>query len=115
MMGLIRKLLGKGISQKDVGKILESYTPGNITIGVLGGHSALDVLRGAKKLGFKTLAVCQKGREQPYAKYYKTRDEKGVVDDVILVSKFADIAKKDVQEQLRERNTIFVHNRYLWV
>ncbi len=114
-MGIIRKILGKGISQKEIEKIIEGYTPGNITIGVLGGHSALDVLRGAKKLGFRTLAVCQKGREKTYEKYFRTRDGKGIVDETIIVNKFADIVKKDIQHQLREKNTIFVHNRYFWV
>src|SRR3989339_1774238 len=103
------------ISQKQIIQILEKYDKSNITIGVLGGHSALDICRGAKKLGFKTLAVCQKGRELTYAKYYKTRENKGIVDEIILVDKFKDIVKKEVQEKLRELNTIFIHNRYFWV
>ncbi|MBW2984375.1 formate--phosphoribosylaminoimidazolecarboxamide ligase family protein [Candidatus Woesearchaeota archaeon] len=103
------------ITQKNIQKILEEYDKGSITIGVLGGHSALDVCRGAKRCGFRTVAVCQKGREKTYAKYYKTRDNKGVIDDVILVDKFKDIVKKEVQDKLREMNTIFIHNRYFWV
>ncbi len=95
--------------------LLKDYDLQNITIGVLGGHSALDVCEGAKKLGFRTLAVCQKGREKTYADYYKTRDGKGCVDEVILVDKFADIVKPEVQAELRKRNTIFIHNRYFWV
>lgn len=114
-MRIIRKLLGKGINQKDVAEILQGYNTMDLTIGVLGGHSALDVLCGAKKMGFRTLAVCEKGRENTYAKYFRTRDEKGVVDEVITVSKFSDVVKKEVQEQLRQKNTIFVHNRYFWV
>lgn len=99
-----------------ISEILESYDKTNITIGVLGGHSALDVCRGAKKLGFRTLAVCQKGREQTYAKYYKSREDgKGIIDEIILVDKFKDITKKEVQNKLRELNTIFIHNRYFWV
>ena len=42
----------------------------NYTIAVLGSHSALDICRGAKDLGFKTLVICQKGREKTYQKYY---------------------------------------------
>jgi 5-formaminoimidazole-4-carboxamide-1-(beta)-D-ribofuranosyl 5'-monophosphate synthetase len=95
--------------------LLEGYDLNNITIGVLGGHSALDVCEGAKKHGFKTLAVCQKGRDKTYSKYYKTREDKGCVDEVILVDSFADIVKPEVQEELRKRNTIFIHNRYFWV
>ncbi|MBW2989386.1 DUF1297 domain-containing protein [Candidatus Woesearchaeota archaeon] len=96
--------------------VLESYDKSDITIGALGGHSALDVCRGAKKLGFRTLAVCQRGREQTYAKYYKARnDGRGIIDEIILVDKFKDIVKKEVQEKLRKLNTIFIHNRYFWV
>ena len=103
------------IKKEQIKKILDGYDKHNISIGVLGGHSALDVCQGAKQLGFKTVAVCQKGREQTYAKYYKTRDGKGIIDEIILVDKFKDIVKKDVQEKLRKLNTIFIHNRYFWV
>ncbi len=108
-----------------ISDILKKYNPEEITIGVLGGHSGLDVCAGAKKYGFKTVAVCQKGREATYAKYYKTRTadlgstsgskEKGCVDHIILVDKFSDIVKPEVQEELRKLNTIFIHNRYFWV
>ena len=105
------------ITVEDIAGILKGYDLKNLTIGVLGGHSGLDVCHGAKKLGFKTVAVCQKGRELTYSKYYKTRGGagRGCVDEVILVDKFADIVKPEVQEQLRARNTIFIHNRYFWV
>ncbi|MBI2654809.1 formate--phosphoribosylaminoimidazolecarboxamide ligase family protein [Candidatus Woesearchaeota archaeon] len=103
------------ISPKQISKLLENYDKKNITIGVLGGHSALDVCRGAHSHGFKTLVVAQKGREKTYSKYYKRREGIGFVDEVIVVNKFSDITKKDVQEGLRKRNTIFVHNRYFWV
>lgn len=110
------------INQKEIQNILKSYDLDNLTIGVLGGHSALDVCHGAKKYDFKTLAVCQKGREEVYTKYFKTRDAEnragktlGCVDDVLIVDKFADVVKPEIQEQLRKRNTIFIHNRYFWV
>ncbi|MBS3113937.1 DUF1297 domain-containing protein [Candidatus Woesearchaeota archaeon] len=103
------------ITQKQISKILETYDKNSITIGVLGGHSALDVCRGAHSHGFKTIVVAQKGREKTYAKYYKRREGIGFVDDVIVVNKFSDITKKEIQKELRKRNTIFVHNRYFWV
>ncbi len=99
----------------DLKKILESYNLEDLTIAVLGGHSALDVCAGAKALGFKTLAVCQKGREKTYSQHYKTRGEQGCVDEVLLVDRFADIVKPEIQEELRKRNAIFIHNRYFWV
>ncbi len=103
------------IDRKKIQEIVDSYDTDDLTIGVLGGHSGLDVCRGAKKHGFNTIAVCQKGREKTYTKYYKTRDGKGCIDETIVLDKFADITKPKVQEELREKNTIFIHNRYFWV
>ncbi|MBI2542471.1 formate--phosphoribosylaminoimidazolecarboxamide ligase family protein [Candidatus Woesearchaeota archaeon] len=103
------------ITRNQISKILETYDKNSITIGVLGGHSALDVCRGAHSHGFKTLVVAQKGREKTYTKYYRRREGIGFIDDVIVVNKFSEITKKGIQEELRRRNTIFVHNRYFWV
>lgn len=104
------------IKRDIIQKLVDSYDKDNITIGVLGGHSALDVCRGAKKHGFRTLAVCQKGREKTYAKYYKTREDgRGCIDETIVLDKFSDIVRPSVQEELRKKNTIFIHNRYFWV
>jgi len=103
------------ITQQDVQDILNGYDLNNLTIGVLGGHSALDVARGAKKHGFRTVAVCQEGRDKTFSKYYKTRGDKGCIDEVIMVNKFSDVVRPEVQEKLRRLNTIFIHNRYFWV
>ena len=62
------------ISQEQVNRILEGYDKDKLTVGVLGGHSALDVCSGAKKHGFHTVAVCQRGREKTYDKYYRSRE-----------------------------------------
>ncbi len=99
----------------DVSKILENYDKKNIRIGSLGGHSALDICRGAKNEGFETVVVAQKGRQDTYSKHYKTRGDKGCVDHVIVVDKFSDVTKPEVQEQLRKLNVIFIHSRYFWV
>ncbi len=103
------------MNQKQIAEILKGYDLNKITIGVLGGHSALDVCSGAKKLGFRTLAVCQKGRDLTYSKYYKSRGAKGCIDEIVMVDSFADITDEKVQKRLRELNTIFIHNRYFWV
>ncbi len=83
----------------------------DITIAVLGSHSALDVCRGAKNLGFRTLVVGQKGRSAPYAKYYATAGVLGCVDEVIELDRFKDIAREDVQQKLAERNAVFIPHR----
>ncbi|MBI2018820.1 DUF1297 domain-containing protein [Candidatus Daviesbacteria bacterium] len=81
------------------------------TIAVLGSHSALDVCRGAKDLGFKTLVVVQKGRDKTYAKYYKTYGELGCVDEVIELDKFSDILSEKIQKELLSKNCIFIPHR----
>jgi len=103
------------IYKKDIKKILEKYDKRKLTIGSLGGHSALDVCRGAKDYGFNTVVVCQKGREKTYSKYFKTMGKKGVVDNIIVIDNFKDIVKPDVVEKLQKLNTIFIHSRYFWV
>lgn len=81
------------------------------TIAVLGSHSALDVCRGAKDEGFKTLVIAQKGREKTYTQYYKTDGKKGCVDECIVVNKFSDILKPDIQKKLLAKHAIFIPHR----
>lgn len=78
----------------------------NYTIAVLGSHSALDVCRGAKDLGFKTLVICEKGREKTYQKYYKN-----IVDEGLVLNKFSDILSEKIQKHLLDRNCIFIPHR----
>ncbi len=110
----------------DISSLLSDYDLKNLTIGVLGGHSALDVCHGAKQHGFRTVCVARKGREQTYEKYYKTRNSKnqkpnsnndsiGCIDDVIVVDQFQDVLDEKIEKKLQSMNTIFVHNRYFWV
>jgi len=99
------------IERNEIFKILEDYNLDDITIGVLGSHSALDISRGAKEFGFKTLVVCQRGRDKTYAKYYKSRKWKGVVDEVILLDKFSEITNPEVIEKMQSKNTIFLPHR----
>ena len=104
-----------GAGEYDFDSILSEYDKKDIHIGVLGGHSALDVCRGAKKLGFKTVAVCKRGREKTYDTYYKTRKGKGIVDKTIILDEFSHLTKPNIVKKLQDLNTIFIHNRYFWV
>jgi len=81
------------------------------TIAVVGSHSALDVCRGAKDEGFKTLVIVEKGRDKTYAKYFKTQGALGCVDEVLYVNKFKDILSSEIQKKLKQRNCIFVPHR----
>ena len=85
------------------------------TISTIGSHSALDISEGAKREGFRTLVVAQRGREKPYIDYYKTRKrgnrEIGVVDEIVLVDKFKDMATEKIVKYLKEKNAIWIPNR----
>ncbi|MBS7647973.1 MAG: formate--phosphoribosylaminoimidazolecarboxamide ligase family protein [Candidatus Bathyarchaeia archaeon] len=94
------------INKRIIDKIVSEYDDRHIRIGVLGSHSALEIAHGAKQEGFETIVVCQKGREKTYTKYYRN-----LFDHVLLLDKFADIAREENLEKLRALNTIFVPNR----
>ena len=81
------------------------------TIAVLGSHSALDVCRGAKDEGFRTLVLIQKGRDKTYAKYFKSGNGLGCVDEIIELENFKDILKPEIQKKLLEKNAIFIPHR----
>ncbi|MEM3399361.1 MAG: formate--phosphoribosylaminoimidazolecarboxamide ligase family protein [Candidatus Micrarchaeia archaeon] len=80
----------------------------------LGSHSALDICEGAKKERLKTVVVCQRGREKTYVRH-RCRNahgrEIGIIDEIILLDKFADIVNEPVKEKLQELECVFVPNR----
>ena len=85
---------------------LESYDLKNAKIGVMASHSALDVCDGAVEEGFRTLAVCEEGREQTYTKYFKAYRNpdgsvrRGMVDEAVMVKKFKETISKRVMDRL---------------
>jgi 5-formaminoimidazole-4-carboxamide-1-(beta)-D-ribofuranosyl 5'-monophosphate synthetase len=85
---------------------IDDYDQKKIHIGVLGSHSALEIASGAKQEGFKTVVVCQNGREKTYARYYRN-----IFDKFIFLDKFSDIANPEIVQKLTELNTVFVPNR----
>lgn len=98
---------------------LGKYDLKKAMVGMVASHSALDTCDGAVSEGFHTLAVCQKGREQTFTRYFKTqRDEtrtpsirRGVVDETIVLDKFKQIMDPAVQQKLMDKNVLFVPNR----
>ena len=61
------------IDRERVLKVLEGYDDGRISVGVVGSHSALDVCDGAAEEGLHTIAVCERGRDAPYSRYFRAR------------------------------------------
>ncbi len=94
------------IKREEIQKLVSSYETDSITVGVLGSHSAEEVGVSAKSLGLPTVVICQKGREALYAKY-----NRHLYDHIITLERFSDLINEEVQEKLRELNTVFIPNR----
>jgi len=94
------------IKREEMQRLAASYDADSVTVGVLGSHSAEEVGVSAKAFGLPTVVVCQKGREALYAKY-----NRHLYDHIIILDRFSDMVKEEVQERLRELNTIFIPNR----
>jgi 5-formaminoimidazole-4-carboxamide-1-(beta)-D-ribofuranosyl 5'-monophosphate synthetase len=94
------------ISRGEIQKIVEGYDPEDLTVGVLGSHSALEIAHGVKAEGFRTVAVCQKGRERTYSHYYRN-----LFDEILLLEKFSGLLEEENQGRLRELQTIFIPSR----
>lgn len=105
------------IDRKAIVEVLERYDPASIRVATIASHSALDVCDGAAEEGFRTIAVCEKGREAPYARYFRAvRDRdgrltRGTVDEAIVLPKFKDVLSPKMQDRLRKDNVVFVPNR----
>ena len=68
------------------------------SIATLGSHCSLQVLKGAKDEGFKTILVCEKKREKLYKRFR-------FIDELIIVDSFKEVLDQKCQSIL-EKNTI---------
>jgi 5-formaminoimidazole-4-carboxamide-1-(beta)-D-ribofuranosyl 5'-monophosphate synthetase len=89
------------IEKDEIDAIIKSYEKDKIAIGTLGSHSALNVFKGAKEEGLRTVGICKKEDEIVYRKF-------PLADEVILVEDFNNLLDEDVQEMLRRLNVILV-------
>ena len=105
------------ISRERVFEAVEGYDLKKAKIGMVASHSALDVCDGAVEEGFRTVGVCQEGRDKTYSRYFKCqRDSKGrairgVVDECWTLKKFKEMMDPKFQDSLRKENVLFVPNR----
>jgi len=71
------------------------------SIATLGSHCALQVLKGAKDEGLKTLLVCEKRREKLYRRF-------NFIDEFILVNSFVEVLDQKVSSVLEQNNSVLI-------
>ncbi len=82
-------------------KLLKDYDYDEITIGTLGSHSALNILRGAKDEGFRTICVCRARERIIYESF-------GVADEIVEIADYPQLLDPKLQEKLRKKNVIMI-------
>jgi len=74
----------------------------NLTsIATLGSHCALQVLKGAKDEGLKTVLICEKKRERLYRRFK-------FIDEMVIVDSFIEITEKKCESALQENDSILI-------
>jgi len=71
------------------------------SVATLGSHCALQVLKGAKDEGLKTLLVCEKKRERLYRRF-------SFIDELILVNSFSEVLDQKCQSILEQNNAVII-------
>ena len=71
------------------------------SIATLGSHCALQVLKGAKDEGFKTMLVCEKKREGLYKRF-------PFIDELLLVDSFVEVLDDRCQKKLEQNEAIII-------
>ena len=71
------------------------------SIATLGSHCSLQVLKGAKDEGFKTILVCEKKREKLYRRF-------PFIDELIIVDTFKEVLDQKCQKILEENNSVLI-------
>jgi len=80
---------------------VKNYDLDKIAIATLGSHSALNILRGAKDEGFKTVCICRKRERIIYEAF-------NVADEIIEIEDFPDLLKDKIQDKLIKLNSILI-------
>ena len=89
------------IERKESLEIFSDYDRDAITVATLGSHSALQILKGAREEGFRTLALCREGQVSAYRRFR-------VADEVMVLKGFGQVLDREVLKGLLERNAVLV-------
>ena len=82
-------------------ELLARKAGGKVTIATLGSHCSLQVLKGAKDEGFRTLLVCERRRLGLYRRFR-------FIDEIIEVDNFKEILGDKCQKRLKQANSVMI-------
>ena len=71
------------------------------SVATLGSHCALQVMKGAKDEGLKTILICEKKREKLYKRF-------SFIDELVMVDSFIEVLDQKCQSILEQNNSILI-------
>jgi 5-formaminoimidazole-4-carboxamide-1-(beta)-D-ribofuranosyl 5'-monophosphate synthetase len=89
------------ITNENIEEILKKYDQNNLAIGTLGSHTALNIFKGAKEEGFKTVCICTEKNAILYNKF-------PLADEIIIIKDFTQLLSEELQEKLRRLNVVLI-------
>lgn len=81
--------------------VRKAATSSRLTIATLGSHCSLQVLKGAKDEGFRTLLVCEKRRLGLYSRFE-------FIDEIVEVDSFAEILGDACRNRLKQAGSVLI-------
>lgn len=72
-----------------------------VSVATLGSHCALQVLKGAKDEGLKTILICERKREKLYKRF-------SFIDEIILVDSFIEVLDQKRQSILEQNKAVLI-------
>jgi 5-formaminoimidazole-4-carboxamide-1-(beta)-D-ribofuranosyl 5'-monophosphate synthetase len=81
--------------------VRKAATSSKLTIATLGSHCSLQVLKGAKDEGFRTLLVCEKRRLGLYSRFE-------FIDEIVEVDSFAEILGDACRNRLKQAGSVLI-------
>jgi len=96
------------LRRKETIESIKNYDLDKLAVGVLGSHSALQILHGARKEGLNTVLITIEDRVPFYSEF------KHLISNFVIIRKWSDLCREDVISKLKKLNTILVpHGSYV--
>jgi 5-formaminoimidazole-4-carboxamide-1-(beta)-D-ribofuranosyl 5'-monophosphate synthetase len=72
-----------------------------VSVATLGSHCALQLLKGAKDEGFKTLLICEKKRQSLYKRFK-------FIDELVIVDSFVEVIEERCNSILEKNSSVLI-------